>query len=83
MPLIVSNSRGTDLKMAHLVTPSPSSHGADMIDLTADDDDLATDVIAKNRVVIRKYESFGFYSSPPSAYWNIPECVASGSPACC
>lgn len=65
MALIISNSRGTCLKMAHPTTPSSSFRGADMIDLTADGDDMATihnddDVIAKNRVVISQYESFSF-----------------------
>lgn len=61
MALIISNSRGNCLKMAHLITPSPSLRSANMIDLPAGDDNLGAvhddDVIAKNRMVIRKLES--------------------------
>lgn len=61
MALTISNRRGICLKMAHLITPSPSSRSADTIDPTADDDDLRAvhddDVIANNRLVIRKHNS--------------------------
>lgn len=61
MALIISNSRGNCLKMAHLITPSPSLRSANTINLTAGDDDLRAvhddDVIAKNRMLIRKHES--------------------------
>lgn len=47
--------------MAHLITPSPSSRSSEAIDPTADGDDLRAvhddDVIAKNRILIRKHES--------------------------
>lgn len=54
MTLIIFNSRRVCLKMAYPITPSPSSRSANTIDLTTDDDG---DIIAKNRMLIRKYKS--------------------------
>lgn len=46
--------------MAELITPTSSFRSAGAIDLGPQDDDLAAvedgDVIAKNRLVIRKYD---------------------------
>lgn len=79
------HSRGACLKtlrMARFITPSPSSRFARTIDLPADDDDLRAvhddDVIAKNRMVIRKYKSDSLTPSHVAS-WNIPGSIAPGS----
>lgn len=62
MTLIISDSRRACLKMAHLVTPSPSLRSAGAINSTVDDnDDLRKfhddEIVAKNRMIIRKLDS--------------------------
>lgn len=61
MALIITNSRGTCLKMAHLITPSSSFRSTRAMALSAGNGNLAAvhddDVITKNRMVICKHES--------------------------
>lgn len=62
MVLIISDSRRACLKMAHLITPSPSLRSAGAINATIENnDDLRKfhddDIVAKNRLIIRKLDS--------------------------
>lgn len=61
MALIITDSRGTCLKMAHLITPSSSSRSTRAMALSAGNGNLAAvhddDVITKNRIVICKHKS--------------------------
>lgn len=83
MALIISDSRRARLKMAHLVTPSPSLRSAGAINATVDDnDDLRKfhddEIVEKNRMIIRKLNSSHITVSPSLVLQHTPKLIAWG-----